>query len=130
MRTCCRRFAVGIDRAAERGIGLYVEGQAARLRLVAEGPRDCFEQRRYVDVFGFDGDRARFDFRQIENVADQIEQIGAGTVDCAGKLDLLLRKIAVGVLGQLLTENEDAIQRRAQLVRHVGQEFGFVLGRK
>ena len=41
--------------------------------------------------------------------------------------DLLAREVAVGVVGQLLAENKNTVQRRAQLVRHVGEEFGLVL---
>ena len=37
------------------------------------------------------------------------------------------REIAVGVVGELLAQHKNAVERRAQLVRHVGQEFGFVL---
>ena len=40
----------------------------------------------------------------------------------------LRREVAVGVVGELLAENEDAVERRAQLVRHVGEELGLVLG--
>ena len=35
-------------------------------------------------------------------------------------------RLPVGVLGQLLAQNQDAVERRAQLVRHVGQELGLV----
>ena len=35
-------------------------------------------------------------------------------------------EIAVRVVGELLAEDQDAVQRRAQLVRHVGEEFGLV----
>ena len=44
-----------------------------------------------------------------------------------GELDLLARQIAVGIVGELLAEDQDAVERRAQLVRHVGEEFGLVL---
>ena len=57
----------------------------------------------------------------------RFKQIGAGAVDGAGELDLLRRQIAVRVLGELLAEDEDAVERRAQLVRHVGEELGLVL---
>ncbi len=40
----------------------------------------------------------------------------------------LRRQIAIGIVAELLAEHQDAIERRAQLVRHVGQEFGLVLG--
>ena len=39
----------------------------------------------------------------------------------------LAGQVAVRILRQLLAENEDAVERRAQLVRHVGEEFGLVL---
>ena len=71
--------------------------------------------------------RSGFDLRKIENVADQVQQVGAGAVDRAGEFDLLRRQVAVGVVAELLAEDENAVERRAQLVRHVGQEFGFVL---
>ena len=47
-------------------------------------------------------------------------------MDRPGELDLLRGQIAVRVFAQLLTEDQDAVQRRPQLVRHVGEEFGFV----
>ena len=37
-----------------------------------------------------------------------------------------LGKILLRILGELLAEDQDAVERRAQLVRHVGEEFGFV----
>ena len=36
------------------------------------------------------------------------------------------RQVAVGVLGELLAEDQDAVERRAQLVRHVREELGLV----
>jgi hypothetical protein len=40
---------------------------------------------------------------------------------------LLARQVAGGILRQLLTQDQDRVQRRAQLVRHVRQELGLVL---
>src|ERR1051326_9370356 len=45
-----------------------------------------------------------------------------------GELDLFGQQVALAVGGKLLGEDEQTVQRRAQLVRHVGNEFGFVLG--
>ena len=42
------------------------------------------------------------------------------------KLDLFAGEIARFVLGELLGEDEDAIERRAQLVGYVREELGFV----
>ena len=57
-----------------------------------------------------------------------IKQVVARRVDGLGELRLLGRQVAFGVLGQLVGEDEQAVERRAQLVRHVGQELGLVLG--
>ena len=66
-------------------------------------------------------------FDKIENVADQVQQVGARAMNRAGELDLFRSQVAVGVVGELLAENQNAVQRRAQLVRHVGQELRLVL---
>ena len=39
----------------------------------------------------------------------------------------LRRQVAVRVVAELLAQDQDAVQRRAQLVRHVGEELGLVL---
>ena len=39
----------------------------------------------------------------------------------------LRRQIAFRIVGELLAEDQDRVERRAQLVRHVGQEFRLVL---
>ena len=57
----------------------------------------------------------------------RFEQVGAGAVDRARELDLLGREVAVRVVAELLAEDQDAVERRAQLVRHVGEELGLVL---
>ena len=109
------------------GEKLDLELQAAILGLVAERPRDHLQQVAEIHLFGVHRDRARLDLRQIQNVADQIQQIGAGAVDGARELHLLAGQVAVRIFGQLLAQDENAVERRAQLVRHVGQELGFVL---
>ena len=85
------------------------------------------QQVREVDLLGFDGDRARLDLREVENVGDQVEEVGAGAVNRARELDLFGREVLLRVIGELLAENQNAVQRRAQLVRHVGQELRLVL---
>ncbi len=45
----------------------------------------------------------------------------------AREFDLLVRQVAVRIFGKLLAENQNAVERRPQLVRHVGKELGFVL---
>ncbi len=80
---------VGDDAAAEMRIDLDVEGQLPRLGLVPERTPDRLDQVGEEHLLGVDGDGAGLDLRQVENVADQIEQVGAGAVNGAGELDLL-----------------------------------------
>ena len=82
------------------------------------------------DLFRLDGDRARFDLREVENVVDERQQVRARGVDVLGEIDLLGREVAAAVLGELLAENQNRIQRRAQLVRHVGEELRLVFRRQ
>jgi hypothetical protein len=44
--------------------------------------------------------------------------------------DLPRHQVAIAVLGKLVGEDEQAIERCAQFVRHVRQEFRFVLRRE
>ncbi len=105
---------------------LHVERQVLGLGHVPEVAIDVVAQAGEGNFLDLDGDGAGLDLREIENVVDEIEQVGAGGVDVAGELDLLVREVAAGVFGELLAEDEDGIERRAQLVGHVGQELGLV----
>ena len=118
---------VGDDRAVEIGRNLHIEIETAVFRLVAERPRHRVEQVRKEDFLRIDRNRAGFDLREIENVGDEVQQVGAGAVNRAGELDLPLRQIALWILLQLLPEDQDRVQRRPQLVAHIGQKLGFVL---
>jgi hypothetical protein len=60
--------------------------------------------------------RSRFNLRQIENFVDQGKQIRPGLTNGAGVLDLLRRQILVAGGFELLRQNQQAIERRAQLV--------------
>ena len=101
-------LGIGDQAAAERGIELDVERQLLVVRLVTERTADRVEQVGEEYLLGFHGDRAGFDLGQIENVADQIEQIGSGAVDGAGEFGLLAGEVAVRIVGELLAEDQDA----------------------
>ena len=125
--TCCRRLESVTRLRARCGSVCTSKVELPVLRLVTEGTRHHLQQAGEEDFLRFDRDRAGFDLRQIENVADQVQQVGAGAVNGARELDLLGRQVAVRVVAELLAQHQNAVERRAQLVRHVGQEFGLVL---
>ena len=107
-RICCRRLESVTIAAAEIGVELDVERQALRFGLVAERPRHRLQHVGEEDLLGVDRHRARFDLAEIEDVADQVQQVGAGAVDGAGELDLLGHEVALGIVGELLAQDQDA----------------------
>ena len=85
--------ALGVgDDAARRGrwIDLRRRRTAACCSATWRNVRaDGVEQAGEGDLLGVDRDRAGLDLRQVEDVVDQVQQVGAGAVDGAGELDLL-----------------------------------------
>src|SRR5271165_502378 len=71
-------LGVGDKAAAQALIRGDLEGQLAVFRLVAERPGNSLKQCTEEDLLGFDRDRAGLDLRKVENVGDEVEQIGAG----------------------------------------------------
>ena len=69
---------------------------------------------------------AGFDAGQVEDLVDEAEEVLAAGVDGGRVLDLLGVEIASLVLGQKAREDEHAVERRAQLVRHVREKLGLV----
>src|SRR5205823_11410840 len=67
---------------------------------------------------------------QVEDVVDELQQVGSGGVDDVRVLDLLGRQVLVRVVGKQPGQDEQAVQRGAQFVRHVGKELRLVPGRQ
>ena len=67
------------------------------------------------------------DFRQIEHVIDQAEEVLAVGVQAIEHLAHLVRRLAVDVVENKLGVAEDGVERGAQLVAHVGEELRLVL---
>src|SRR5262249_4657076 len=54
------------------------------------------------------------------------EKVVARRVDGLGEIDLLVAQVAAGVLAELIGKDEQAVERRPKLVRHVGEELALV----
>ena len=89
-------LGVGHQGAAERRVEIDVERQLAALRLVAEHAAERLGEVAEEDLLGLDGDRPALDLGQVENVGDQVQQVGAGAVDRARELDLLGAEVPFG----------------------------------
>ncbi|MNV11886.1 hypothetical protein D3C71_1024670 [compost metagenome] len=118
---------VGDQRFRHRRIHLDGELQPAVHRHVAEVTRDLAGERVHAHFLSVHIHLAGFDLGQIEDVVDQSQQVGAGIMDDRGRFHFLRIQMAALVLGQLLGQDQQAVERRAQLMRHVGQEVGLVL---
>src|ERR1700685_2149024 len=82
------------------------------------------------NFLGFDGDGSGFDLGKVKNVTDQIQQVRTCPVNGARKLDVLACEGPVRIVSQLLAQDQNAVERRPELMRHICQELGFVLGGK
>src|SRR5690348_1074401 len=109
---------VGNHAAAQARRRLNFESELLVFCFVTERTGDHFEQTAEENFFGFDGNGTGFDLGEIENVGDEIEQVRSSAMNGAGELDLTRSEIVFGVVAHLLAENEDAVERRAQLMGH------------
>ncbi|MNS27817.1 hypothetical protein D3C72_597770 [compost metagenome] len=89
----------------------------------------AIDQACHTGVLRTDFQLAGLDFGDVQNVVDQVEQVIAGGVDRLGELHLLGREVFFRVFRQQLGQDQRTVERRAQLVGHVGEEFGLVLAR-
>ena len=90
-----------------------------RALLLGDGAEGAFDVALYLAdgyLGGYDIHLARLDLGQVEDVVDQVEQIRTGVVNRAGELDLLIGKVPIGVIGQQLGQDQQRVERRAQLV--------------
>ncbi len=77
-----------------------------------EWPRHHFEKIAEGDLLRLDGDRSGLDLRQVQDIADEIEKVGARTMDRLCEFNLLGRQVSVGVFPELLPEDQDRIEWR------------------
>src|SRR5688500_18898342 len=65
-----------------------------------------------------------FDPREIENIPDHGKEMLLGAQDAQHCVSLLLRGRAVKTVEHQLRVAADGVERRSQVVRHAGEEFG------
>ena len=117
------------DPVAEAVLDLERQHQAVAAGPLADQRRAVVEQHRQRGPRQIELHPAGLDLREVEDVVDQREQVVARAVDVEQVLELLVVDLAEHLLAQHLGEADDRVERRAQLVRHVGEELGLVLVR-
>ena len=87
---------------------------------------DVADQAGHVEGLEVQLHLAGLDLGEIEDGVDQPQQVLAGRVDLLEVVGELLGPEVGGVLLEHLAVADDGVERRAQLVGHVGQELGLV----
>src|SRR5262249_37432523 len=77
----------------------------------------------------FQYELARLDLGQIEYVVDQSQQMFAVGLKALEDAQHLLRRLAVSAIRHQFRIAQDGIERRAQLMAHIGEKLRLVLAR-
>src|SRR5580658_6114767 len=94
-------FRVSDQAAGQTRIGLNFKVEMTAFRFVTEGPGDHVKQTREEYFLRLHRHGSGFDLREVQDVRDQIQQVGSRAVNRAREFHLLQRQIAVGVVGEL-----------------------------
>ncbi len=94
-------------------------------RLDAKQCHRLLHDRSDIEALPVELHLARLDLGQIEDVVDQVEQVPAAPQNVLDMALLILPEGAEAGIEEQLREADDGVERRAQLVRHVGEEFAF-----
>ena len=109
------------------GLDVVGEGEVAPLAERADHVAHLSERRGHGERLVGELHPPRLDLAEVEHVVDQLEQVAPRGVDVLQAL-LPLRGAEVPhqVVLEDLAEPEDGVERGAQLVAHVGEEFALV----
>ncbi len=105
-------------------VDLHLEGYPGPLRQRSHHRQHLAYRRPQLEFLVLQLQPARLDLAEVEHVVDKAEQMAAAGVDVLQALLLLLgAHLARQVVLEDLAEAEDGVERRTQLVAHVGQEL-------
>src|SRR3982074_1390850 len=103
-------------------VSLHLESEFPVFRFVSERSTHHLKQGAEEYLLRIHRDRPRLNLGKIENVANQVKQVGSCRMNGASKFDLFASKVPIRVVAQLLAQHENAVERRPQLRGHAGQE--------
>ncbi len=100
-------LVIGLQRGGSVFINDDVEGEGAALGHGLEGAAQALHQRLDGDGAGIDGHGTGFDLGEVEDVADQTQQVGAGGLDGFEEFDLAGGEISLAVGAELLGQQQE-----------------------
>ena len=119
-----QRPAVGFDHQPRRPVAGEVD--IALAGGLADHLHAVLDDVGHVDVVDVERHAAGLDLGHVEDVVDDLEQIGAAAVDVAGIFLIFgVAERAEQTLLHHLGEADHGVERGAQLVADIGEELGF-----
>ena len=97
--------------------------QALLLCLGRECVGEFVQHVREGDLLGANLHAASFYLGEVEDFANERQQVTSGLVDDFGCTDLVIAKVLVFVGAEHLGEQQDAVQRSAQFMGDVGEKL-------
>ncbi len=94
--------------------------------MFSHGPEITFRKLRdfaQSHVFNIEIHFTGFDFGKIQNIVDQFHQILARSLYRFGVLNLFRAQRILRIVREHLRQNQQAVQRRAQLMRHIREKL-------
>ena len=114
---------VGLD-VADVGRTVELDAQVLPEGALARELKHAGQGRVQIEASQLERHAAGIDGGEVEDVIDQVEQVVRGTDDAVRVLFLALIQRAEILVGQNLGEPDDGGERRPELIRDVGEEFG------
>ena len=113
--------AVGAQ--ADRRLDLGLHGQSLLVDPRRDEPHDVGEERVEIERLERERGAAGLDLRHVENVVDNVEQIAPALADVPAVFEIFgVAERAEHAGLHHFGKSDDGIERRAQLVAHVGEE--------
>src|SRR5713101_6946183 len=108
-----------------------IDGDVERSRPLRHEMQDVARHLADLDLVLVELDLAGFELRDVEDVADDAEQVLGAGADVAGIAGIAgAAERTQDLVGHDLGEADDGVQGRAQLVAHIGQELGLAAARQ
>jgi hypothetical protein len=110
---------------------LGVDDQAVFVLLgeLSRGADDLVDEARHIDRLWIEIELAGLDLREVQHLVDEAQEVGAGGIHAAQRLQRLLGAKARRVGDHHLGQADNGVKRRAQLVAHAREELRLVLAR-
>ena len=108
-------------------MGFDNEAVLVLLGKPSRGADDLIDKPGQIHRLGIEFELAGFDLREVQYLVDEAKEVGPGGIHTAERFQRLFRAKARRVGDHHLGQADDGVERRAQLVAHIGEELRLVV---